>query len=51
MIDSPTGTLSDVDAKTLSDTIANVEVVALVERQLKTHWATWTPRHWLTRWT
>ena len=49
MIDSPTGTLSGVDAKTLSDTMANAEVLPLVERQLAVHWVTWRPRHWLTR--
>ena len=50
-IDSPGDTLSEVDAKTLGDTLSNFEVVTLVGRQLATHWATKRPRHWLTPWT
>jgi len=40
VIDTPADTLSKVDAKTLGDTLTNFEVVALVDRQLATHWAT-----------
>ena len=40
MIDTPADTLSEVDAKTLDDTLANFNVVALIERQLATDWAT-----------
>ena len=40
MIDSPADTLSEVDAKTLGNALANVVVVALVERQMATQLAT-----------
>ena len=40
MIDTPDDTLSEVDAKTLGDTLVNVEVKALIKRQLATNWAT-----------
>ena len=44
MNDTPADALSEVNAKTLGDTLANVEVVALVQRQLATHWVTWRPK-------
>ena len=37
VIDTPADTLSEVDAKKLCDTLANVDVVALVEEKLATH--------------
>ena len=40
MNDTPEDTLSEVDAKTLGDTLVNVEVKALIKTQLATNWAT-----------
>lgn len=37
MIDSPADTLSEVDAKTLGNALANFVVVALVETQMATN--------------
>ena len=51
VIDTPAATLSEVDANTINDTLANVDVVALVERQMATFWATSRPRLLLTHWT
>jgi len=39
VIDTPADTLSEVDAKTLGDTLANLEVVVLVEKKFATHCA------------
>ena len=51
MNDTPANALSEVNAKTLGDTFANVEVVALVKRQLATHWVTWWSKALLANWT
>ena len=51
LIYTPACTLSEVDAKTINDTLAKVDVVALVERQMATFWATLRPRLLLTHWT
>ena len=50
MIDTPADPLFEKDAEKLYDTLANVEVVALEERQLVTYWATSKPRLLLRRW-
>ena len=47
MLDTQAKPLSEVDAKTLVDMLAYDEVVALVKRQLATHWAHRRPGHWL----
>jgi len=44
VLDRPAEPLSEVDAETLGDMLANDDVVALVKRQLARYWATWRPR-------
>ena len=39
MIDTPADTLSEVDAKTLGDTLANLDVLVLVKKKFARHCA------------
>ena len=46
---STADTLSEVDAKRLGDSMANFEVMLLVEKKFATHSARSSKRPWLTR--